>query len=81
MKNETRYNDKLKDIVIQEAEYFVDNNSTIRMTAIKFDRSKSAVFTDLTVRLKEVDKALYDKVSIVISVNKEMRYKRRKRKN
>ena len=44
--------------VIQFAHYIIDSKDTVRGTAKKFGISKSTVHTDLSERLKEIDKKL-----------------------
>lgn len=62
--------------VLEEANYIVDHNSTVRGTAKITDVSKSTVHKDLTERLESIDKDLYSKVEKVLSDNKEERHLR-----
>lgn len=54
--------------------YIADSKSTVRATAKKFGISKSTVHTDITVRLRRVDPALFNEVRKVLDINKEERH-------
>lgn len=54
--------------------YIADSKSTVRATAKKFGVSKSTVHTDITVRLRRLDPALFGEVRKVLDVNKEERH-------
>ncbi len=54
--------------------YIADNKVTVRNAAKKFGVSKSTVHTDITVKLKKIDPALYYRVREVLDVNKEERH-------
>ena len=54
--------------------YITENNSTVRATGKKFGISKSTVHTDVTVRLKKINPALYNEVRRVLEKNKEERH-------
>lgn len=53
---------KIKQRVIDEANYIVKTNQTIREISQHFNVSKSTVHDDLHNRLKMIDKNLYHKV-------------------
>lgn len=55
-------------------EYLAANNVTVRQTAAHFGISKSTVHKDITVRLKALDKALYERVRGVLDTNKALRH-------
>lgn len=59
---------------IESAQYTIENNSTIRQTARHMGVSKSTVHKDLKIRLKEINRSLYENVSEVLEVNKEERH-------
>ena len=61
---------ELKNRVLEEARYFVDNSSTIRNTAKACGISKSTVFIDLTKRLPDYNFALYLEVIKILNKNK-----------
>lgn len=66
--------DNIKTRVIKEANYIVDNKSTIRKCADIFKVSKSTVHNDLSKRLNKIDISLYKKVRDIIEINKEQRH-------
>ncbi len=55
-------------------EYIIDNEATVRSTAKVFGISKSTVHQDVTVRLRQTNAALYEKVREVLQKNKEERH-------
>ncbi len=70
----------LKDLITQrvlnESYYIVQNNSTIRATALVSGVSKSTVYKDVTERLLIIDFGLYSKVQVVLQNNKHERASR-----
>ena len=58
------------------ASYIIENNTTVRDTAKKFDISKSTVHKDVTQTLKHVSPSLYEKVQLVLEKNKDERHLR-----
>lgn len=56
------------------AEYMLENKATVRATALQFGFSKSTVHKDLTVRLKEINGALYKEVSALLDENLKVRH-------
>lgn len=59
-----------------QANFIVDNNSTVRDAAKVFGVSKSTIHLNVTERLKKIDPLLYAKVRKVLDNNKEERAKR-----
>ncbi len=59
---------------VELANFIVENKSTVRATAKKFGISKSTVHTDITVRLRRINPALFSEVRKVLDVNKEERH-------
>ncbi|WP_028509080.1 sporulation transcriptional regulator SpoIIID [Ruminococcus sp. NK3A76] len=55
-------------------EYLAANNVTVRQTAAHFGISKSTVHKDITVRLKELDEELFERVRQVLDRNKALRH-------
>lgn len=49
--------------------YILENNSTIRKTATRFNLSKSTVHNDLSKRLKYENYDMYKKVKILLNKN------------
>lgn len=59
---------------VELGNFIVENKSTVRATAKKFGISKSTVHTDITVRLRRINPALFSEVRKVLDVNKEERH-------
>ena len=55
-------------------EYLVNGKMTVRQVAALYGISKSTVHKDITVRLKALDKALYERVRGVLDTNKALRH-------
>jgi len=60
--------------VIEESNYMIETNKTIREIAKTFKVSKSTVHKDLKDRLKKIDINLYDKVKEIIDYHIEIRH-------
>lgn len=56
--------------------YFIEHSTTVRHAAQVFGVSKSTVHKDITVRLKQVNPALYKAVKSVLDQNKSERHLR-----
>ena len=54
--------------------YIVENNATVRATAIRFGISKSTVHKDVAERLEQINPALAAEVRKVLNVNKSERH-------
>ncbi|MDD2504774.1 MAG: sporulation transcriptional regulator SpoIIID [Bacilli bacterium] len=52
--------------MINEANYIIKNNATIRETAKAFNLGKSTIHNDVTKRLKIIDKELHKKIRKVM---------------
>ena len=52
----------------------LENDSTVRKTATVFGVSKSTVHKDITVRLRELDKPLFNEVAKLMEINKKERH-------
>lgn len=61
---------------IREAEYIINNYSTLRETALEFNVSKSTVSADMK-RLKDINESLYKSVRQILDAHKR-KYKRKK---
>ncbi len=57
------------DRVIDYANYIIENNATIRKTAVFFGYSKSTVHNDIQKKLKKINGDLYFKVKIILKNN------------
>lgn len=55
-------------------QYIVDTGATVRATAKVFKISKSTVHKDVTERLYNINKGLYDRVDAVLQKNKSERH-------
>ena len=60
--------------VILEGEFIVKTKSTVRATANFFKLGKSTVHKDVTVRLKRLDKDLYEEVRKILETNLNERH-------
>jgi len=67
-----RRND-LKNRVLEEARYMIDNHATVRQTAKNFGISKSTVHKDIVERLPDYSFLLADAASKVLAQNKAER--------
>ncbi|MBQ9913905.1 MAG: sporulation transcriptional regulator SpoIIID [Clostridia bacterium] len=54
--------------------YIIETGATVRQTAKRFGISKSTVHTDITARLIKSEPDLYDRVRLVLDINKEERH-------
>ena len=70
------YTNTIKKRILEEANYLVDNKSTIRQTAKHFHISKSTVHKDVTQRLKSIKNRsdLFKKVRAVLDINTSERH-------
>ena len=59
---------------IEICEYIKDTGATVRQAASVFGISKSTVHIDVTKRLHDIDKILYDEVKAVLEENKAQRH-------
>ncbi|MBE6793648.1 MAG: stage III sporulation protein D [Ruminococcaceae bacterium] len=70
----------MKEIVEERAaklgEYIVEKRSTVRAAAKIFGISKSTVHKDVSQRLRYIDKALFNKVNLILQQNKQERHLR-----
>lgn len=60
--------------VLKEAEYILRNGATVRAAAKAFGVSKSTVHHDVTVKLRDLDEYLYEKVRKTLDVNLSERH-------
>ncbi len=54
--------------------YIIETGCTVRQAAKRFSISKSTVHTDITARLMKSEPDLYDRVRLVLDINKEERH-------
>lgn len=60
--------------VLEEANYILDTEDTVRQLAHVFHVSKSTVHKDLHERLEKIDKALYLKVKKILEYHTDVRH-------
>ena len=56
------------------AEFLIKNQTTVRVAAQRYGISKSTVHKDVTAKLREVNRFLYEEVKSVLNVNKSERH-------
>ncbi len=66
----------IKERCEEIAEYVIETGSTVRAAAIHFGISKSTVHKDLVIKLKYVNKNLYEQVKLILALNKSQRHLR-----
>ena len=67
-------NNKIYKRIIEEANYIISTNKTIRDVAKYMKVSKSTVHKDLHERLLEIDEKLYEKVDIILQKHLQIRH-------
>lgn len=65
--------DQIEQRTVNEANYIVDNNATVRETAKQIGVSKSTVHKDVTKRLSKSSQLYFDVLS-VLNTNKSERH-------
>ena len=60
--------------VLEIGSYIAESGATVRDAAKKYDVSKSTVHSDMVLRLPLLDRALYEKVRVVLNINREERH-------
>ncbi len=66
--------DYIEERVLELAHYILENNSTVRQAAKKYNISKSTVHKDITERLLELNPPLAREVHLVLDKNKAERH-------
>ena len=66
----------IKTRVINEANYIIDTNKTVREISKYFKVSKSTVHDDLSKRLKIIDLNLYNEVIKILDYHNEIKHLR-----
>jgi Stage III sporulation protein D. len=64
----------IKERVLKEANYMLENHETVREIAKRFKISKSTVHKDLHERLKKIDKKLYLKIDKILKYHIKIRH-------
>lgn len=75
MRNQSEYARMVRDYerekrIVAEANWYLDNQSSVRDVAANFMVGKSTVWDDFTKRLKHIDMELYDRVRWLLSYNR-----------
>lgn len=60
--------------VLEETDYILATNKTIREIAKVYNVSKSTVHKDLHERLKEINEESYNKVNIILEYHTDIRH-------
>lgn len=66
--------DYIEERVLELAHYILENKSTVRFAAKKYNISKSTVHKDITERLLELNPPLAKEVQLVLDKNKAERH-------
>ena len=66
--------DTIEERACELAVYIIETGATVRATASHFGVSKSTVHKDLSQRLPQFNKRLYQQVRQVLDVNKAQRH-------
>lgn len=56
------------------ANYIIESGSTVRQTAALFKVSKSTVHKDVTERLEEINRGVWEQVKVILDKNKAERH-------
>ncbi len=64
----------IEERACQLAVYMIENKATVRAAAKKFGVSKSTVHKDLSQRLPQYNRSLYEQVKVVLETNKAQRH-------
>lgn len=65
---------EIQNRVLEESNYILKTESTIRETAKKFKVSKSTVHKDIHERLLEIDTILYNKINSIMKYHIDVRH-------
>ncbi|NLL01969.1 MAG: stage III sporulation protein D [Mollicutes bacterium] len=64
----------IKNRIINEALYILKNNATLRETAKEFNLGKSTIHKDMSIRLKNIDLNLYEKIKEIMDNHLRLRH-------
>ena len=67
-------NDHIRERACRLAVYMIENRETVRGVAKHFGISKSTVHKDLSQRLPQYDRGLYQQVKSILDINKAQRH-------
>ena len=71
----------IEERAVAIANYIIENNATVRLSAKRFGISKSTVHKDVAERLVHINPALAKQARIVLDINKSERHIRGDRKS
>lgn len=60
--------------ILEEANFIINNNATIRKTAEKFGLGKSTIHKDITKRLAKIDINIYQQVNNIMKSHLKERH-------
>ena len=66
--------DTIEKRACQLAVYMIETGATVRAAAKHFGSSKSTVHKDLTQRLRQYNRVLYEQVRLILEENKAQRH-------
>ena len=66
--------DTMEQRACQLAVYMIETGATVRAAAKHFGISKSTVHKDLTQRLRQYNRVLYEQVRLILEENKAQRH-------
>ena len=66
--------DTIEKRACQLAVYMIETGATVRASARHFGISKSTVHKDLTQRLRQYNRVLYEQVRLILEENKAQRH-------
>ncbi len=66
----------IEERTVMVGNYIIDKKATVRAAAKHFGISKSTVHKDVTIRLRGINRALFDAVAEVLAENKSVRHLR-----
>ncbi len=66
----------IENRVIEEAKYIIETKCTVRVAGKVFHMGKSTVHKDVSERLEDIDKDMFDEVKKILNVNLAERHVR-----
>lgn len=66
--------DYMEQRAMDIANYIIESGSTVRQTASVFKVSKSTVHKDVTERLEEINRNVWEQVKVILDKNKAERH-------
>ena len=66
--------DTIENRACELAVYIIETGATVRAAATKYGISKSTVHKDVSERLREIDKQLFEKVRVILDFNLSERH-------